>query len=128
MTATNPASVRPKSLRREGTDRLVIDWDDGHHSVYTWQHIRANCPCANCREEKLAPPDPFRILSANELAAGPLMPTAMNPIGHYAYQIVWNDGHDTGIFTLEHLRELCQCDQCHQTRLAASESERVSRE
>ena len=31
----------------------------------------------------------------------------MKPIGHYAYQIAWNDGHDTGIFTIEHLRQLC---------------------
>jgi DUF971 family protein len=38
----------------------------------------------------------------------------MVPVGHYAYKITWNDGHDTGIFTLEHLRELCQCAECLQ--------------
>ena len=32
----------------------------------------------------------------------------MVPRGHYAYQIVWNDGHDTGIFTLEQLRQLSE--------------------
>jgi DUF971 family protein len=30
----------------------------------------------------------------------------MKPIGHYAYQIVWNDGHDTGIYPVEQLRKL----------------------
>ena len=33
-------------------------------------------------------------------------------VGRYAYKIVWSDGHDTGIYTLEHLRSLCQCPQC----------------
>jgi DUF971 family protein len=33
----------------------------------------------------------------------------MPRIGRYAYKIVWSDGHDTGIFTLEQLRELCRC-------------------
>jgi DUF971 family protein len=32
----------------------------------------------------------------------------MSPVGQYAYQIAWNDGHDTGIYTLEALRRLGQ--------------------
>jgi DUF971 family protein len=110
MSAVLPDAVQPKSLSKEGPDRLVIEWKDGHRSVYPWQHLRANCPCAGCREEKLKPQDPFRILKPNELA--PLAPVAMTPVGHYAYKITWNDGHDTGIFTLESLRELCQCPEC----------------
>lgn len=100
----------PLALRKEGADRLAIDWNDGHHSVYTWKHLRDNCPCASCREERLAPPDPFRILKANELV--PLAPVAMESVGRYAYKIKWSDGHDTGIYTLESLRELCQCPAC----------------
>ena len=47
-------------------------------------------------------------LSEKELAAGNPQPVKMNARGHYAYQIVWNDGHDTGIFTLELLRQLSE--------------------
>jgi DUF971 family protein len=36
----------------------------------------------------------------------------MVPVGRYAYKIVWSDGHDSGIFTLEHLRALCSCAEC----------------
>jgi DUF971 family protein len=36
----------------------------------------------------------------------------MTPVGHYAYKFTWNDGHDTGLYTLETLRGLCQCSQC----------------
>jgi DUF971 family protein len=45
-------------------------------------------------------------VSEKEVAAGAPEPVRMSPRGHYAYQIVWNDGHDTGIFTLEQLRQL----------------------
>ena len=102
----------PAALRREGSDRLLIDWNDGHRSVYAWKHLRDNCPCAGCKEEREnpPPPDPFRLLKPNELV--PLAPTAVAPVGHYAYKITWSDGHDSGIFTLEHLRELCQCERC----------------
>lgn len=112
MPESGPATPVPKALRKEGDDRLVIEWSDGHRAVYTWKHLRSQCPCAGCREEREKPPDPFRILSPKDLGAGPLAPVAMTPVGHYAYKITWNDGHDTGIFTLESLRALCQCPEC----------------
>ena len=66
--------------------------------------------CAGCREEREKPPDPFRILKPEELV--PLAPVSMTPVGYYAYKITWSDGHDTGLYTLENLRELCQCPEC----------------
>ena len=114
MPAAEP--LRPAALRKEGDDRLIIEWSDGHRSTYTWKHLRAQCPCASCREEREKPPDPFRILTGTELAPKPpLQPLALSPIGHYAYKITWNDGHDTGLFTLELLRELCQCAACQKS-------------
>ena len=110
MSAPSQEPPRPLALRKDGDDRLAIDWNDGHRSVYTWQHLRNNCSCAGCREERVQPPDPFRILKSNELV--PLKPLSLAPVGHYAYKIHWSDGHDTGIFTLEYLRELCQCAEC----------------
>jgi len=101
---SNNSSVRPLSLAREGDDKLVITWSDGLRSVYTWTQLRANCPCAGCNEERVKPADPFHILKPSELV--PLKPVSMTPVGHYAYKIVWSDGHDSGIFTLEHLRQL----------------------
>jgi DUF971 family protein len=112
---SGPASepLRPLSLSKEGDDRLLIHWSDGHRGVYAWKHLRDHCPCAGCREERVQPPDPFRLVQPAELK--PLRPVAVTPVGHYAYKITWSDGHDTGIFTLEHLRELCQCPACQGT-------------
>jgi DUF971 family protein len=112
MSVERPELPRPVALRKEGTEGLAIDWSDGHKSVYTWGHLRENCPCAACREERLKPPGPLRLLSPAQVASGRLAARAIQPVGHYAYRIVWNDGHDTGLFTLENLRELCQCSEC----------------
>jgi DUF971 family protein len=46
----------------------------------------------------------FNILKPEEI--GPVRATAMFPIGNYAYQIDFSDGHKTGIFSLELLREI----------------------
>ena len=102
-----PDELRPLSLKRDG-DALRIAWSDGVTTLAGWQTLRSNCPCAGCQEVRAKPPDPFKVLSAKELAAGAPAPVAMKPVGHYAYQIVWNDGHDTGIYTLEALRKLGQ--------------------
>lgn len=105
MAGSTHPSIRPVALRKEGEDHLLIEWNDGMVCKYSWRQLRDNCPCAGCREERDKPPDPFRILSANELV--PLKMVRIEPIGYYAYKIVWSDGHDTGLFTLEFLRELC---------------------
>jgi DUF971 family protein len=46
----------------------------------------------------------FQVLKPEE--ARPLAIANMRPVGNYAYGIAFSDGHDTGIFTLELLREL----------------------
>lgn len=98
-------TLKPVALRREG-DGLRIDWDDGVSTQVAWRALRKACPCATCIEEANKPADPFRILTERELTAGDPKPVQMKPVGHYAYQITWNDGHDTGIYTLETLRKL----------------------
>lgn len=107
MSADPAMPLRPVSLHKEGDDRLAIRWSDGRRGVVPWEKLRLHCPCAGCREEREKPPDPFRILQPHEIPRGPLKPVAMTPVGYYAYRIVWNDGHDTGIFTFETLRALC---------------------
>jgi DUF971 family protein len=104
------SALRPLALKKEGEDRLVIEWNDGHRGEYLWTHLRKECPCAGCKEARLQPADPFRILKPSEVE--PLKAVSISPIGYYAYKIAWSDGHDTGLYTLEHLRELCQCSQC----------------
>lgn len=101
------ADCLPTRLKREG-DGLRIDWSDGASTFVTWRALRKACPCATCNDERSKPPNPFRVLTAQEVAAGPPAPLKMTPVGQYAYQIAWNDGHSTGIYTLKSLRELSE--------------------
>jgi DUF971 family protein len=39
-------------------------------------------------------------------------PVRIQPVGRYAIQIDWSDGHETGIYPFRRLRELCRCDAC----------------
>jgi DUF971 family protein len=66
------------------------------------------CPCATCREKKRAetakPKGLLQVLSAAETV--PLAVTQMRPVGNYAYNITFSDGHSSGLFTMELLREI----------------------
>ncbi len=95
--------MRPTDIQQVGNE-LAVKWDDGSESFIPLETLRRQCPCAACNEERLAPPDPFHILKPAEMV--PLKPIAIEPIGFYAYRIVWSAGHDSGLFTIEHLREL----------------------
>jgi DUF971 family protein len=39
-------------------------------------------------------------------------PLRIQPVGRYAIQIDWSDGHTTGIYPFRRLRELCECSVC----------------
>lgn len=86
--------------------KLKITWNDGHASICSVKRLRDQCPCATCREKRRAPatPELLPVLSVEETL--PMQIAKMQPVGRYAYGISFSDGHDTGIFTFEKLREL----------------------
>ncbi len=97
---------RPTKLELRG-DRLAIHWSDGIVRETTIGQLRKACPCATCREKRNEPPKPSGGLNVLSMAeARPLTLAGIKPVGNYAYSIEFSDGHDTGIYTLELLREL----------------------
>ena len=96
----------PTALKLTDDRCLLIDWSDGQRRRYRFKVLRDACPCATCREKRTAPTDPLALptLDAGQLA--PVQITGMKPVGNYAYTIAFSDGHDTGIYTFELLREL----------------------
>jgi len=96
--------ILPTKLELTDDRRLAIEWSDGQRTQYDFRELRERCPCATCREKRKSPPPLLRVLSDGE--AQPLKILGMKPVGNYAYAINFSDGHDTGIYSFEFLREL----------------------
>jgi DUF971 family protein len=101
-------NIYPVQLQIVEPASLLIDWSDGRKQQYPLAELRDHCPCATCREKRQAdatkPAVLLPVLSPAE--AQPLRLVSMKPVGNYAYSIAFSDGHDTGIYTFEQLREL----------------------
>jgi ATP-binding protein involved in chromosome partitioning len=90
----------PREIVQHSANELAIVWQDGHRSVFDVRTLRLACGCAHCvdewtGEERL---DPASV--PQDVA-----PLKIEPVGRYAIQIEWSDGHGAGIYTFDRLRE-----------------------
>ncbi len=103
MAADQQFELRPTALQSRG-DTLTIRWSDGRSFRVRWEVVREFCPCATCRTRRSMsdePPQPLQTWAG-------VRPTAMEPVGNYAYAISFSDGHGGGIYSLTLLRQLCE--------------------
>ena len=114
MTAS-PTPTRVTIDREAQTFTLV--WADGHTTVYPLDGLRRACPCASCQGHgnmhTLPDPDVFKLPSL--MRWDHLRVEAAGSIG---LRLIWDDGHNTGIYTWERLRAMCPCDICLASRSA----------
>jgi DUF971 family protein len=105
---------RPQDLTIERSAALLcITWQDGHISNYPLRWLRANCPCATCREERRAAALETDML---KLSSGPPPSTVIvgaELVGNYAVRFDWADGHGAGIYVFSALRQSCPCPVCN---------------
>lgn len=87
---------------------LTIQWSDGGTSYYTIAHLRRMSPSAEARElRREIASNPLTVLPASPAAApGPLVATEAELVGNYALRITFSDGHHTGIYSWDYLREI----------------------
>jgi DUF971 family protein len=112
--ATDPKSVKVNLTTGSGVD---IEWKDGHVSHYDFAYLRDACPCAMCNEERET--SGRRPGEARKLPPGSLpmykarvMAMSAEAVGKYAIKFAWNDNHDLGIYSWQHLRQICPCAEC----------------
>lgn len=98
-----PKLLIPANIRKLDDETLQIVWNDGTECTYGMRFLRGKCPCAECVDEITGK----RIISVKNIPPQ-IRAVEARPVGRYAYQFVWSDGHDTGIYTYTYLRELCQ--------------------
>ena len=114
-------ALTPKSIKlAAGNDTLSIEWSDGHRSAYPYRYLRDKCPCATCGGKGLPAqaPSPFPMFGVK-----PLRPDRAELVGRYALQIYWTDGHSSGIYSFEYLREQCPCGECTAKRQSVAAAE-----
>ena len=94
-----------KFKRNEDGNTFRVAFDDGFETDVTAETLRLNCPCAGCKGEevllhKYEPVNPMPmskdsfILEKAEIS------------GNYAIQLFWKDGHNTGLYNWQYLKDI----------------------
>jgi DUF971 family protein len=128
---TNALSTDPEHIAVSKSRGIDIDWKDGHHSSYGLEYLRDSCPCATCTgahgTEPRAKTTEAKAAEANANPFQMYKPktkmVSVEPVGSYAMRIQWSDGHNTGIYSFDHLRRICPCDECRAARDDDSKSQ-----
>ncbi|MEO6807134.1 MAG: DUF971 domain-containing protein [Edaphobacter sp.] len=112
--AVTPKKVRVK--KTEGTG-VEIDWKDDHKSMWSFVWLRNACPCATCHEDREKTGRLPGVPKSKEqtlltMYEAPVKLLDAIPVGRYALKFKWSDGHESGIYSWDYLRRLCQCTLC----------------
>jgi DUF971 family protein len=103
---------KPQKILVDVENKLLqINWRDGHESVYNFTYLRRACPCAECQPWKEGIGKPGEFPESVLKAIGDLKAVSdVTMVGGYAIQFKWTDGHLTGIYSWDYLREICPCE------------------
>lgn len=93
-------------LKQTAPGEIRLKWDDGLEASVPLTLVRDACPCAGCKGETVLLRS-YEPPPADRAAPGRYDLKGVHPVGGYALQFVWGDGHHDGIYTWEQLREIC---------------------
>ena len=113
-------NLTPLKIKREIAEDglgsgVSIAWSDNTESHIPSMKLRQSCPCASCQEQR-GDTTHAKPLSSGRALLKVVKSTAdeetnllkISAVGNYALGIVWADGHDSGIFTYQHLKNLSE--------------------
>jgi len=93
----------PVSIKRLNDDQLLhVQWRDGAEFWLPLVELRAECGCAHCVDEMTGQ----RLIDISDIDPE-ITIKELKLVGNYCVKIYWSDGHNTGLFTWELLRRLC---------------------
>ncbi len=90
-----PTEIKLRTKSRQ----LDIDFSDGSRFELPFEYLRVHSPSAEVKGHGPGQ----EVLQTGKEAVGI---TELQPVGHYAIRIVFDDGHDTGLYTWQYLHEL----------------------
>ena len=98
-------NIYPVQIKKTDDNKLSIKWSNNSVYEITLQKLRDECPCVNCKGESvifesyIPIKDPFKPSGFYEIEK-------IEPVGNYAISIKWKDGHDTGIYSWDVLKNI----------------------
>ena len=95
----------PIHLDLDRSKGLTVQWSEGAESFYPIEYLRRMSPSADARtlREEMAR-NPLAVVPAG--SSEPLTALGAELVGNYALRIRFSDGHDTGLFSWDYLREI----------------------
>ena len=84
---------------RKNSRILVVSFEDGAEFNFSFEYLRVHSPSAEVVGHG---PGQETLQTGKENVAI----TAIDPVGHYAVRLVFDDGHDTGLYSWTYLHEL----------------------
>jgi DUF971 family protein len=104
--STQETSIALTEVRRLPDERrLRLTFTDGHSAEYGYDYLRGWCPCAGCQGHTF-------LKIRYQPPASPVTVESIQPVGNYAISLAFSDGHGTGIYRFDFLREICPCPKC----------------
>ena len=95
----------PTEIRLNRADRvLTVTFDDGSRFALPAEYLRVESPSAEVQGHS---PDEKKLVFGRR-HVGIL---SIEPVGHYAVRLIFDDLHDSGLYTWEYLQELGQEQQ-----------------
>lgn len=120
---SSDAAVATAIHADRGARTVEIRWADGHVTTYGNEALRWLCPCAYCRGEAGVP---GWLDTSPTLTDEQTRMVDLRLIGRYALAPTWGDGHQTGYYAFELLRDRCPCPECTRRRTSRPEPEGVT--
>lgn len=96
--------MNPTTIKLIEKKKLLIIWDDKSESLLDLRELRKRCPCATCLAER----DKQSKMYIPLFADNQVTVKSINQVGNYAVQITWNDGHNTGIYEYNFLKNFSE--------------------
>ena len=93
-------SIRPTEIKlRKASKLLIVAFDDGSEFSFTHEYLRVHSPSAEVRGHGAGQ----EVLQTGKEDVAII---GIEPVGHYAVRLIFDDGHDTGLYMWEYLHEL----------------------
>ena len=90
----------PTEIRLRRASRVLeVTFADGSHFELPFEYLRVHSPSAEVKGH--GPGQEVLVLGKENVRI-----TAVEPVGQYAVKLVFDDGHDTGLYTWKYLHEL----------------------